>query len=88
VREEILKLIYNIFTLLIQSSRGRSMKVRIDEDLCLSSRVCEDSCPDVFKVNDDTNIAEVIKTDFSEEDEKCIREAAENCPGQAIIVEE
>ena len=63
------------------------MKVRIDTDRCSGDRICEEACPDIFKVNDKTDIAELIKNNYSKEDEKCIEEAVKNCPSEAIIIE-
>jgi ferredoxin len=60
------------------------MEVSLDGELCSGCGLCEDTCPDIFKLNEDTEIAEVIKTDYSEDDEECIQEAAENCPEEAI----
>jgi len=64
------------------------MKVRIDEELCIGAGVCEEICPEIFRVNKDTDKAEIIKEKLDEDDEECAAEAAENCPNQAIILEE
>ncbi len=63
------------------------MEVRIDEDLCTGCGLCEETCPDIFKMNDDKDIAEIIKTDYDEYDEECIQEAVESCPSEAILTE-
>jgi len=63
------------------------VKVRIDADRCTGDRICEETCPDIFKVNDKTDISELIKNNYSKEDEKCIEEAVKNCPSEAIIIE-
>ena len=62
------------------------MKVRIDKELCSGDEICVDICPEVFKMEDE--IA-VVKTETVPEDakEKC-REAAEECPSEAIIIED
>ena len=60
-------------------------KVWIDEDECTGCGLCEDSCPEVFELND---IAEVKEgADFDEFEER-IKEAAEDCPSEAIHFEE
>jgi ferredoxin len=63
------------------------MKVHVDADLCSGSGACIDTCPQVFELNQDgisvtkmTNVPEDLK-------QKC-KEAAENCPTQAISIEE
>ena len=61
------------------------MKVRIDPDLCTGCGLCSDSLPDVFKMADD--IAEVITPSVHANLEKAVKEAAEDCPAEAIIVE-
>ncbi len=62
------------------------MKTRVDPDLCTGCELCVDSVPDVYEMNDD--IA-VVKVDVVPEDiEEDVREAAESCPAEAIIVEE
>ncbi len=61
------------------------MKVRIDADLCTGCGLCSDSVPDVFKMGDD--IAEVISSEVPANLEGAVREAADDCPAEAIIVE-
>lgn len=61
------------------------MKVRIDDDLCTGCGLCTDSVPDVFKMGDD--IAHVVKADVPANLEAAVKEAADDCPAEAIIVE-
>ena len=62
------------------------MKVRIDEDECAGCGPCEDICPEMFEVVDGVAVAkaDVVPT----EHEEAVREAAENCPVEAIIIED
>ncbi|NQT66786.1 MAG: ferredoxin [Actinobacteria bacterium] len=60
------------------------MEVNIDKDLCTGCGLCEETCPDIFKLNEDEDIAEVIKNAYEKSDEECIEEAVESCPTEAI----
>ncbi len=62
------------------------MKVKIDADLCTACALCSDSVPEVFKTGDE--VAEVIVDEVPAELEDAVREAAEDCPVEAIIIEE
>ncbi len=61
-------------------------KVYIDEDECIGCSSCEEICPDVFKMNEDTELAEVIKPEGGPEG--LIEEAMETCPVECIHWEE
>ena len=63
------------------------MEVRIDEELCTGCGLCEETCPDIFKMDEDKDIAILIKTDYDEYDEECIQEALESCPSEAIVTD-
>ncbi|HNV05436.1 MAG TPA: ferredoxin [Petrotogaceae bacterium] len=60
------------------------MKVFVDKDACIGCGVCENLCPDVFKVGDDGK-AEAIAP---QTDAPCAKDAADSCPVQAISIEE
>ncbi len=62
------------------------MKVKIDEDLCTACGLCSDSVPEVFELADDT--AKVIVDEVPAELEDAVRDAASDCPVEAIIIEE
>ena len=53
----------------------------IDQDECTGCNLCVDTCPDVFKLNDD-DLAEVIDPAGAGEDE--IQECIDNCPVTCI----
>jgi ferredoxin len=59
--------------------------VVIDQDECISCGACVDSCPDVFRMNDD-NLAEVYAPDGASEEE--IEDAIDSCPVTCISWEE
>ena len=59
-------------------------KVWVDKEACIACGVCEDLCPEIFKLDDET--VKVIKENPDNLD--CAKEAAESCPTEAIHVEE
>jgi ferredoxin len=61
------------------------MKVKVDPDLCTGCGLCEESCPEVFEVVD--NLARVKATPVPPAAEKTCRQAADDCPTEAIGVE-
>ncbi len=61
------------------------MKAIIDEDLCTSCGLCEDTCPEVFELGDE--VAEVKVDKIPEELEDLCKEAADDCPTEAIVLE-
>ena len=76
------------------------MKVWIDQQLCTGDGVCEEICPEVFAFLDD-GLSSVKQGDtvlnnpggnsqmvtVSPEFEKAVAEAAEECPGECIVME-
>ena len=63
------------------------MKARVDQDLCTGCGLCPDICPEVFEMGDD-DLAKVKVDPVPAEAEQSCREAAEQCPVEAISVEE
>jgi ferredoxin len=63
-----------------------SNRVCIDEDECIGCGSCEEICPEVFKLNEDKEKAEVIKPEGGPED--LIQEAIDTCPVSCIHWEE
>jgi len=57
-------------------------RVYIDEEECIGCGSCEDICPDVFKLNEDTEKVEVITPEGGPED--LIDEAIDSCPVECI----
>jgi ferredoxin len=63
------------------------MKVVVNFDLCESNAVCMQIAPEVFEVRDDDFLYILNENPPAELHEK-VREAAERCPKQAILLEE
>lgn len=63
------------------------MRVVVDEDLCIGCGACEEICPAVFHLNPETEKSEVIDPDACEF-QGCCEAAEENCPVDAITVED
>lgn len=61
------------------------MKVKIDPDLCTACGLCSDGVPQVFKMGKD--FAEVINPVVPPNLENAVRDAASDCPAEAIIIE-
>ena len=61
------------------------MKVSIDVENCTQCGLCTDSVPDVFTMGDET--AEVKSSDVPADLEDAVKEAAEDCPVECILVE-
>ena len=53
----------------------------VDPDECTACELCVDTCPNVFKMNDD-GIAEVFNPAGDSEDN--IQQAIDDCPSSAI----
>ena len=62
------------------------MKVRIVKEECISCGACTGICPAVFAIDDAE--AWVLTQEVPPEEEEAVREAAESCPTEAIVVEE
>jgi len=62
------------------------MKAVVDKETCTGCGLCEETCPQVFKIND--NIAEVIGPRVPPDAMDCAQQAAEECPVEAIIIEQ
>lgn len=63
------------------------MQAVVDRDLCIGCGLCEETCPEVFRLDDD-GIALVIVEHIGAELYGPTRDAAELCPVSAISIEE
>jgi len=62
------------------------MKVTIDNDACVGDGSCAETCPEVFEMDGDLAVAKMNQ--IPGELEAKVREAAKDCPVEAIIIEE
>jgi ferredoxin len=63
------------------------MKVRVTEN-CMGDRRCNDLCPEVFKYDEDELKSMVKFDEIPEKYQDIVRQAAEECGAQAIIIED
>ncbi|MGD2030074.1 MAG: ferredoxin [Desulfobacterales bacterium] len=63
------------------------MKVKVTEN-CMGDRRCNDLCPEVFKYDED-ELKSMVKFDvIPAEYQAIVRQAADECGAQAIIIED
>ena len=62
------------------------MKATVDKSLCVGCGLCSDICPEVFEMDGDQAVAKVDKVPAGAED--ACREAARQCPTEAIKINE
>ncbi len=61
------------------------MKAIVDKDICIGCSLCVDSCPAVFRMEDDKAYA--YADPVPESEEKRAKQAAEECPVSAITIQ-
>ena len=63
------------------------MKVRVTEN-CMGDRRCNDLCPEVFEYDED-ELKSIVKFDkIPEKYQEIVKQAAEECGAQAIMIED
>lgn len=62
------------------------MKAIVDQETCIGCGLCPQACPEVFKMEGDKAVAYVDTVPGNAED-SC-RQAAQDCPVEAINVED
>ena len=63
------------------------MRATVDKDLCIGCGLCPDVCPEVFQMDDDDKASAKVETVPPEAEDAC-RDAAAQCPVEAIKIEE
>ena len=63
------------------------MKVKILNDECTGCEECVEAVEDVFEMTEDGELARVKVETVPADLEDDVREAAEDCPAEAIVVE-
>jgi ferredoxin len=66
--------------------KGKEMKVKVDEEICVGDETCVEICPEIFEMRE--NIAVPKMKEVPKELEAKCREAAESCPVLAILIED
>ncbi len=64
----------------------KSMKAVVDPDLCTGCELCVETCPAVFEMNDEGLAVSKVSPVPADQEELC-KEAAEDCPSEAITIE-
>ncbi|MCF6157105.1 MAG: ferredoxin [wastewater metagenome] len=62
------------------------MRAKVDPDVCTGCELCTQTCPEVFYMKGD--IAEAKDTDVPPDVQDSCRQAAEECPVEAIVITE
>ncbi|MCB4790325.1 MAG: ferredoxin [Elusimicrobia bacterium] len=62
------------------------MKVYIDKEACTGCGLCVSTCPDVFDM--DENLAVAKQRNINDKNKESVKQAAKDCPLEAIKIEE
>lgn len=61
------------------------MKARVEPDICIGCALCVQTCPEVFKMEDDKAVA-YVEVVPKEAEDTC-KKATDECPVTAIFLE-
>ena len=61
------------------------MKAVVDQEVCIGCSLCTQLCPDLFEMKDDKS--SVLKDPVPDELAGCAKDAADQCPVEAITIE-
>lgn len=60
------------------------MRAKVDTDVCTGCELCTQTCPEIFYMDGD--VAKAKDIEVSSEIEDTCKQAAEECPVEAIII--
>jgi ferredoxin len=63
------------------------VKVSVDRDKCQGHTLCSMIAPDSFELDDVDGHASAVNEIVPADQEDAVREAAQSCPEQAIVIE-
>ena len=66
---------------------GVRYRLSVDHELCMGNRVCEARLPQVFTVDDDTNLSTAAGGALDPALADAVRESVTDCPQDAIRLE-
>ena len=64
------------------------MKVRVDQERCQGHTLCAMIAPDMFELNDIDGSSSAVTEEVPPDQIDAVREAAQSCPEQAILIDE
>lgn len=64
------------------------MKAFIDHDGCIACELCVEICPNVFRMSEDGDYAEVYVDEVDEDDVDSAEDARDSCPTEVISLED
>ena len=64
------------------------MKVRVDQQRCQGHTLCAMIAPQMFELSDIDGSSSAVTELVPADQEELVREAAQSCPEQAILIEE
>ncbi|WP_059017723.1 ferredoxin [Mycobacterium sp. M26] len=64
------------------------MKVRVDQDRCQGHTLCAMIAPEMFVLSDIDGSSSAVTEVVPVDQEDAVREAAQSCPEQAILIDE
>ncbi|HJZ61116.1 MAG TPA: ferredoxin [Miltoncostaeaceae bacterium] len=66
---------------------GVRYRLWVDRELCMGNRVCEGRLPQVFAVDDETNLSTAVEGALDPALAAAVRESVTDCPQDAIRLE-